>query len=72
MNIQSLLIENNNRPEVQQEIREAAVKGAADAGFNLIIGYDNRVKCGTEETFNNFEAAIEAAVERVKEVVNLD
>lgn len=72
MNIQSLLIENSNRPKIQEQIRNAAVKGAADAGFNLIIGYDNQVKAGTRETYENFEAAIQAAVERINETVNLD
>lgn len=72
MNIQTLLIENSNRPEIQQQIREAAVKGAANAGFNLIVGYDNQVKCGTKETYENYEAAVEAAVEEIKETVNLD
>lgn len=72
MSIQTLLIENSNRPEIQEQIRNAAVKGAADAGFNLIVGYDNQVKAGTLETYENFEAAIDAALERINETVNLD
>ena len=72
MNIQTLLIENSNRPEIQQQIRNAAANGASDAGFNLIIGYDNQVKCGTQKTYENYDAAIQAAVERIQETVNLD
>lgn len=71
MRIQELLIENSNRPEVQDQIRKAAMQGAADAGFNLIIGYDNQVKFGTRESYENQEAAIQAAVDRVKETVDL-
>ena len=69
--IQSLLIENSNRPEIQEQIRNAATKGASDAGFNLIIGYDNQAKAGTKETYERFEEAIAAAMECVMETVDL-
>lgn len=72
MSIQELLIENSNRPEVQEQIRKAAMHGAADAGFNLIIWYDNQVKFGTRESYENQEAVIEAATARIYETVNLD
>lgn len=72
MNIQTLLIENSNRPEIQEQIRAAAEKGAADAGFNLIVGYDNRPKAGTRETYENWEEAIFAAMQEIEETVNLD
>lgn len=71
MSIQELLIENSNRPEIQEQIRNAAVKGAADAGFNLIIGYDNQVKAGTQETYDCFDDAKAAAMEYVMETVEL-
>jgi hypothetical protein len=70
--IQRLLIENSNRPEVQQQIREAAVKGAANAGYNLIIGYDNQVKYGTRDSYDNQDAAEQAAWDSIQENVNLD
>lgn len=72
MSIQQLLIENSNRPEVQQKIREAAMSGAADAGFNLIVGYDNQVKFGTQESYENQEAAIAAAWEKINEISELE
>ena len=72
MTIQSLLIENSNRPEIQDQIRKAAVEGAKAAGFNLIVGYDNQVKAGTQETYENFEVACIAAIERINETVTLD
>lgn len=46
--------------------------GARDAGFNLVVGYDNKPWAGTQETYDNWEAATEAAIARIKEVVNLD
>lgn len=72
MSIQELLIENSNRPEIQEQIRQAAMKGASEAGFNLIIGYDNQVKYGTRESYENQEAVLNAAWERINETVNLD
>lgn len=72
MSIQQLLLENSNRPEIQEQIRAAAIKGAREAGFNLIIGYDNQVKAGTNETYENFSLATEAAWESINENVNLD
>jgi len=72
MKIQQLLIENSNRPEIQDQIRAAAIKGAADAGFNLIIGYDNQVKASTKETYEKLDEAKEAALEAINENVNLD
>lgn len=72
MNIQTLLIENSYRPVTQDQIREAAIKGASRAGYNLILGYDNQPKAGTRETYDNWEDCLEAAIEQVKEDVNLD
>jgi hypothetical protein len=69
--IAELLAENSNRPKIQDQIREAAVKGARDAGFNLVVGYDNEVKFGDEDTYHNQDLAIEAAIARVKETVEL-
>lgn len=71
--IQQLLIENSSRPEIQQQIRESATKGAAEAGYNLWFDFNsNQVKFGTEETYNNQDAAIGAAMDYIKENVNLD
>lgn len=70
--IQNLLIENSNRPEVQAEIRKHAIEGARDAGFNIILGYDNKPAAGTKHTYENWEAAITAAKNRVAETVDLD
>ena len=72
MTIQSLLIENSNRPSIQQEIRDAAIKGAYEKGFNLILGYDNQPKAGTQETYENWGECLEAALQNVLETVNLD
>jgi hypothetical protein len=69
--ISELLIENSNRPEIQDQIREAAVKGAKEAGFCLVVGNDNEVKFGDEETYNNQDAAIAAAIARIEETVEL-
>jgi hypothetical protein len=69
--ISELLAENSSRPEIQDQIREAAVNGARDAGFCLVIGNDNEVKFGDEETYHNQDLAIEAAIARVKETVEL-
>lgn len=70
--IETLIIENSNRPQVQKEVREAAVKGAAEAGYNMIIGYDNKVMYGTEDGYNNQEAALQAAWDKIMEDVELD
>lgn len=70
--IQRLLIENSNRPEIQQQIREAAVKGAQEAGYNMILSYDNQVKYGTRESYDNQEFAEQAAWNSIQENVNLD
>lgn len=70
--IQRLLIENNNRPEIQGQIREAALKGAAEAGFNMIFGDDNQVKYGNQASYENQEDAERAAWDRIQETVNLN
>ena len=70
--IEKLLIENSNRPQVQKEVREAAVKGAAEAGYNMIIAHDNKVMYGTEDGYNNQEAALQAAWDKIMEDVELD
>ena len=70
--IEELLYENSNRPEIQEKIRQAAVKGAADEGFSLVIGYDNSLKFGDKETYENQSDALAAAESRIEETVNLD
>lgn len=72
MNVQTLLIENTNRPEIQAKIKDAFEKGAKDAGFSLWIRADHTVAAGTLETYENFNAAVEAGLQRVRETVNLD
>ena len=72
MTIQSLLVENSKRPSIQQEIRDAAIKGAQAEGFTLLLGYDNTPKAGTKETYENWEQCLEAALQNVLENVNLD
>ena len=63
---------HSNRPSIQQEIRDAAIKGAYEKGFNLILGYDNQPKAGTQETYENWGECLEAALQNVLETVNLD
>ena len=70
--IEEILYENSNRPEIQEKIRQAAVKGAADEGFSLVIGYDNSLKFGDKETYENQSDALAAAESRIEETVNLD
>lgn len=73
MRIQELLIENSNRPKIQQEIKDAAEKGASGAGFNIMVDlYKSAVVFIDQETHDNQEAAVQAAMEAIKETVNLD
>jgi len=70
--ITRLLIENENRPEIQEQIRAAAIQGAKDSGYNLILGYDNVPKSGNAMTYKEWEFAISFAIGRIEDTVNLD
>jgi len=70
--ITRLLIENENRPDIQEQIRAAAIQGAKDFDYNLILEYDNIPKAGNKFTYDNWEFAISYAIERIEDTVNFD
>ena len=70
--ITRLLIENENRPDIQEQIRAAAIQAANDLGHNLILEYDNVPKAGSKFTYENWGFLMHYIIGRVEDTVNLD
>jgi len=71
MNLSDLINGHCYMPMVQDEIRAAAIAGAAAAGFGIRFAAYNRVIFTDEHTLENQEDCIFAAMERVWETVDL-
>lgn len=69
--IQQLLIENENRPEIQKEIRKAAINGAKSAGYKIGFEEDNSIYYKNKKSYLESDEACYAAWERIQEDVDL-